>query len=93
MRDLVERWPVDIITSEELHERLGENRAKGTVLRYALERAGIVKVGKWSAVTHFGRKEVACKRVTPLLAMLFVSPAALFTIDISFGHLLKGLAC
>jgi hypothetical protein len=59
LRDLVERWPVDIITSEELHERLGENRVKGTVLRYALERAGIVKVGKWSVVVHFGRKEVS----------------------------------
>lgn len=59
LRDLVERWPVDIITSDELHERLGENRVKGTVLRYALERAGIVKVGKWSAATHFGRREVS----------------------------------
>ena len=59
LRDIVERWPVDVITSEEIHERLGDNRVKGTVLRYALERAGIVKVGKWSAATHFGRKEVS----------------------------------
>lgn len=49
LRDIVERWPVDIITSDELHTLMGDDRPKGAALRYALERAGIEKVGDWKA--------------------------------------------
>ena len=47
LRNIVERWPVDIITSDELHALLDDDRLKGTAFRYALERAGIEKVGTW----------------------------------------------
>jgi hypothetical protein len=49
LHDIVERWPVDIIISDELHTLLGDDRPKGAALRYALERAGIEKVGDWKA--------------------------------------------
>jgi hypothetical protein len=49
LHDIVKRWPVDIITSDELHTLLGDDRPKGAALRYALERAGIEKVGDWKA--------------------------------------------
>jgi hypothetical protein len=47
LRDIVERWPVDIITSDELHTLLDDERLKGTAFRYALERASVEKVGTW----------------------------------------------
>lgn len=59
LRDVVDKWPVDIVTSDELHERLGENRVRGAALRHALERANIRKVGKWSGTTFLGRREIS----------------------------------
>lgn len=47
LRDIVERWPVDIVTSDELHTLLDDERLKGTAFRYALKRAGVEKVGTW----------------------------------------------
>ena len=38
---------MDIITSDELHALLDDDRLKGTAFRYALERASIEKVGTW----------------------------------------------
>jgi hypothetical protein len=45
--DLAARWPVDIVTSREIQDILGEDSPSGAALRYALERAGIVKVAEW----------------------------------------------
>ena len=45
--DLAARWPVDIVTSREIQDILGEDSPSGAALRYALERAGIVKVSEW----------------------------------------------
>lgn len=60
LHDVVKRWPVDIITSEELRELMGENRIQGAALRYALERAGIEKVGSWKGcgMAHSMRRNV-----------------------------------
>ncbi len=43
----VAAWPGDLITMEELHELMGDERPKGAALRYALDRAGIVRVREW----------------------------------------------
>lgn len=55
LRGIVERWPVDVINNVELDELLGVDGSKGSARRYALERAGIVKVGNnWKASTNSG---------------------------------------
>ncbi len=40
-------WPVEVITSHEIETLLGEDRPRGTALRYELDRAGLVKLGDW----------------------------------------------
>jgi hypothetical protein len=49
LRDIVSRWPVDIITSAELHNLIDDQRLTGASFRYALGRAKIVRVGEWRA--------------------------------------------
>lgn len=53
----VAKWPVDVITNEELHELMGEERPKGLALRHAIDRAGIVRLRDWkSAQSSFGTR-------------------------------------
>jgi len=49
LHNAVAIWPVDIITSEELHELLGGDRPRGAALRHALERVGLVRLREWRA--------------------------------------------
>lgn len=42
--DIAERWPVDVITSEEIDAAMGEERPRGTAKRYTLDRAGLIKL-------------------------------------------------
>lgn len=49
LRKAVAKWPVDVITNEELHDLLGDERPKGTALRHALDRVGIVRLRDWKS--------------------------------------------
>lgn len=50
-------WPVDVITNEELHELMGEERPRGLALRHAIDRAGLVRLREWkSAQCSFGAR-------------------------------------
>jgi hypothetical protein len=57
LHDVVQRWPVDVISNEELQHLMGDDPLTGAGLRYALERAGITKVGVWknTATAFSGR--------------------------------------
>lgn len=55
--DIVERWPVDVITSEEINAAMGDERPKGSAKRYALERAGLIKIHEWKAYGQFGDRQ------------------------------------
>ena len=44
--DIAERWPVDVITSDEIGAAMGEERLRGAAKRYSLERAGLVPLRK-----------------------------------------------
>ena len=44
--EMAERWPVDVISWQEIKDLCGEHVPKGAAARHALERAGLVKVGK-----------------------------------------------
>jgi hypothetical protein len=46
LAEMAERWPVDVISWEEIKDLCGEHVPKGAAARHALERAGLVKVGK-----------------------------------------------
>jgi hypothetical protein len=65
LRAIAERWPVDIITSRELHTQLGESRITGPALGHALDRSGIVRVGEWKEVPSdgIGRQKVTAYAV------------------------------
>lgn len=54
LRKIVQRWPVDVVTNEELQEQLGYDGLKGAALRHALDRAGIVKLREWKNPTSMG---------------------------------------
>jgi hypothetical protein len=57
LHKLVARWPVDVITNEELHDLLGDERPKGSAFRHAIERAGIVRLREWKgAQASFGTR-------------------------------------
>jgi hypothetical protein len=45
--DIAERWPVDVITSEEIDTVMGEERHRGSAKRYTLDRAGLIRLGTW----------------------------------------------
>ena len=45
--DIVERWPVDVITSAEIDTAMGEERPRGAAKRYSLERAGFMVLRSW----------------------------------------------
>lgn len=63
--DIAQRWPVDVITSTELRAQLGCDRMTGPALRYALDRAGIVRVGQWKETLNdgWGRQKVTAYSV------------------------------
>jgi hypothetical protein len=52
--DIAARWPVDVITSAEIDAAMGEERPKGSAKRYALERAGLIKLRQWTAQDRYG---------------------------------------
>ncbi len=53
----VAKWPVDVITNEELHELMGEERPKGLALRHAIDRAGLVRLRDWKGTqSSFGTR-------------------------------------
>ena len=54
--DIAARWPVDVITSVEIDAAMGEERPKGSAKRYALERAGLIKLRQWTAQGQYGEK-------------------------------------
>jgi hypothetical protein len=62
--DIADHWPVDVITSEEIDAAMGDARPTGTAKRYALDRAGLIKLREWKAHEHFGeRKKVTAYAV------------------------------
>lgn len=65
LRDIAQRWPSDVITNNELHAQLGGDRMTGPALRYALDRAGIVRVGQWKEIhgDGWGRQKVTAYAV------------------------------
>ena len=53
----VAKWPVDVITNEELHDLMGEERPKGLALRHAIDRAGLVRLRDWKGTqSSFGTR-------------------------------------
>lgn len=80
LHELRGRWPVDIITSVELHQLMGEGgELNRHALRYALERAGIVKITEWkSSLDPQGpRKKVAVYAVRNAKQWEDANPTAL----------------
>jgi hypothetical protein len=73
------RWVVDIITSDELHDLMGEERPRGPALRHALDRAGIVRVGEWKGdPNNFGtRLKVKAYALRNIETWKGASPAAI----------------
>ena len=51
--DISAYWPVDIITSAEIHMLLGDERPTNAALRHAYDRAGLMRVKKWKAHLNF----------------------------------------
>lgn len=47
LHDISRHWPSDLVSSEELDHLIGAERPRGRALAYALERAGLVKVGEY----------------------------------------------
>lgn len=52
--DIVERWPVDVITSAEIDAVMGEDRPRDAAKRYALDRAGLVRLKAFRTQTSSG---------------------------------------
>lgn len=52
--DIVERWPVDVITDREIDNALGEDRPTGAAKRYMFERAGLIRLRVWKEPTQCG---------------------------------------
>lgn len=53
LRQVAQSWPGDLIGMKDIHLHLGDERPKGTALRYTLERAGFVKVAEWQQRGQF----------------------------------------
>jgi hypothetical protein len=59
LHDISRHWASDLVSSEELDHLLGMDRPRGRALAYALERAGLVKVGEYKpASTGFTRPRI-----------------------------------
>lgn len=64
LRAIAKRWPVDIITNQELRVQLGHSGITGPALGHALDRAGIARVGCWRDKSDgFGRQKVTAYAV------------------------------
>ena len=62
--DIAERWPVDVITSDEIDAVMGEERPRGSAKRYTMDRAGLVKLRTWKDQEPCGfRKKVTAYAV------------------------------
>jgi hypothetical protein len=62
--DIAERWPVDVITSDEIDAVMGEERPRGSAKRYTMDRAGLVKLRTWRDKTPCGfRKKITAYSV------------------------------
>lgn len=53
---IVDRWPVDLITKEDLLKALDGDCPSGAALRHAFDRAGIVKVKDLMETSEFGTR-------------------------------------
>ena len=49
--DIAERWPSDVIPSEEIDAAMGEERPRGAAKRYMLERAGLIRLRTFKVQT------------------------------------------
>lgn len=49
LHDVATYWPLDLVTSAEIFELMGEVRITGPALRHALDRARLSKVGEYKA--------------------------------------------
>lgn len=56
LHDVARYWPSDLISSEELNSLMDEDRPRGRALAYALERAGITKVGEYKSYSTIGSR-------------------------------------
>ena len=61
--DISAYWPVDIITSPEIHVLLGDERPTNAALRHAYDRAGLMRVKKWNESSPLGKKKVSAYSV------------------------------
>ena len=61
--DISAYWPVDIITSAEIHMLLGDERPTNAALRHAYDRAGLMRVKKWNESSPLGKKKVSAYSV------------------------------
>jgi hypothetical protein len=52
--NIVERWPVDVITAQEIDNALGEDRPSGAAKRYMFERAGLIRLRVWKEPQQCG---------------------------------------
>lgn len=52
--DIAERWPVDVITSDEIDAAMGTERVHGAAKRYVLERAGLIRLRTWKEQAPLG---------------------------------------
>lgn len=58
LHDVKARWPLDLITSEEIKLLMGANVLTGAGLRHALDRAGLERVGVYKAPSGGGRHKI-----------------------------------
>ena len=67
LAEIVNRWPVDVISWEEIKDLMGEHTPKAAAARHVLDRAGLVKVGRIRAsVPSFGSE---MRKQTPIYAV------------------------
>jgi len=52
--EIAQRWPVDVITSEEINEALGPDQPSSTAKRHMLDRAGMFRLRDWKGICQFG---------------------------------------
>ena len=67
LAEIVDCWPVDVISWEEIKDLMGEHTPKAAAARHVLDRAGLVKVGKiWLPGLPFGAE---MPKQTPIYAI------------------------
>jgi hypothetical protein len=58
LRQTVESWPGDLISSNHIQDHLGDERPNGAALRYAIERAGLLRVAEWQVRLPGGPRRI-----------------------------------